>query len=74
MRNRTIQWCESKVMEILNRQAVTTYLAVSALVLENVRSIEEQYNLDIAIENLISKRMIKRTRIDGFTTYSLRAA
>ncbi len=61
-------------MEILNRQAVTTYLAVSALVLENVRSIEEQYNLDIAIENLISKRMIKRTRIDGFTTYSLRAA
>lgn len=74
MRTRSIKWCENKILEVLERQVVSTYLALSALTLEDVRSIEEQVHLDIALENLISRKKIKRSKINGYTTYSLRAA
>jgi hypothetical protein len=47
-RTRTVNWCEGKIIEVLSRKRViTTSLALSALVLKNVRSIDEQHNLDI---------------------------
>ena len=75
MRNRTISWIEGKVTEVLGKNStITTYLALSSLVLENVRSIEEQYNLDIALVNLLSRKIVFRGKSkSGYTTYSLAA-
>jgi hypothetical protein len=40
--------------------------------LENVRSIEEQHNLDIAVAHLLSNRQITKEKDqDGFTIYKL---
>jgi hypothetical protein len=45
---------------------------MSACVLENVNSIEEQRNLDHALANLIIRGLMERGKDkDGFTTYSL---
>ncbi len=67
-KTRTIQWCEGKIIEILSKRfPITTYLALSSCVLENVRSIEEQHNLDIAVAHLISRRQIIQEKdTDGF--------
>ena len=75
MKNRTISWCEGKIISVLTRQReITTYLAMSAQVLRNVRSIDEQHNLDIAIENLLSRKIIQKTKDrDGYTVFSLAA-
>ena len=75
MRNRTVQWIESKITQVLGKYStITTYLALSAMVLEDVRSIEEQYRLDIALINLLSRKIIQRCKdSDGFTIYSLAA-
>jgi len=75
MRNRTISWIEGKVAEVLSKNTtITTYLALSASVLQDVRSIEEQHSLDIAITNLISRKILFRGKSsDGYTTYSLAA-
>ena len=74
-RSRSINWCEGKVVEILSKKCqITTYLALSANVLKNVRSIDEQHNLDIALINLIShKQITKEKDQDGFTVYKLAA-
>ena len=74
-RARTVSWCEGKVVEILSKTcAITTYLALSAVVLQNVRSIDEQHNLDIAVAYLLSRRQIKQEKDqDGFTIYKLAA-
>ena len=76
MRNRTVQWMENKILAILTKQSIVkSYLALSALTLDfNVRSLEEQHNLDIAIEYLLSKNMIIRYRAEGMTNYKLNAA
>ncbi len=70
-KTRTIQWIEGKIIEILSKRCqITTYLALSSCVLQNVRSIEEQHNLDIAVQNLISRKLILVQKDqDGFTTY-----
>jgi len=74
MRNRSIQWCQHKIIEVLKKGHITTELALSAAVLRNVRSILEQHNLDSAIDNLIAqKRIIKEKDKDGFTDYRLAA-
>ncbi len=72
-RNRTVQWIEGKIIEILSKRCqITTYLALSSCVLENVRSIEEQHNLDIGISHLLSRRQIIQEKDkDGFTVYQL---
>jgi hypothetical protein len=74
-RTRTIRWIEGKIVEILmKRKEITTYLAMSACVLENVRSIEEQHNLDIALAHLLSNRQItKEQDQDGFTIFRMAA-
>ncbi len=74
-RNRTVNWCEGKIIEILSKRCqITTYLALSSCVLENVRSIEEQHHLDIAVAHLLSRRQITQEKDkDGFTTYQLAA-
>jgi predicted transcriptional regulator len=66
-KDRSVQWVEKKILKVL-----TTYLAMSARVLENVRSIEEQRNLDRALANLIFRGLIKREKDkEGYTLYRL---
>lgn len=74
-RNRTIHWCEGKILEELGRRStITTNLALSAIVLRNVRSIEEQHNLDVALTNLIAHKQVAVGKdADGFTVYRLSA-
>ena len=72
MKNRTIDWIEIKIVKILSKQEyVQSYLALSSLVLENVRSFEEQKNLDVAIKNLLDRKIIKKYKKDYLTTYQL---
>ena len=75
MKTRTVNWCESKILQTLERKStVTSYLALSALVLRDVRSTNEQTNLDVAIEYLISKKLITRSKDNaGYPTFSLAA-
>ena len=75
MRDRTVNWCESKILRVLMKKPIiTTYLALSSLVLRDVRSTDEQTNLDVAVEHLISKKSIRRYKDeDGFTVFSLAA-
>ncbi len=75
MRNRTVEWCMTKIVRVLAKQPIVkSYLALSSLVLENVRSFEEQETLDIAVEKLVSKRAIKRCKDStGMTTFTLAA-
>ncbi len=72
-RTRTIQWMEGKIFEVLSKRCViTTNLAISAHVLRNVRSTEEQHNLDIALAHLLSRKTVKQEKdSDGFTVYKL---
>lgn len=74
-RTRTIKWCETRILkELAKRPTITTSLALSAIVLRNVRSIQEDQNLDIAVQILKSKRIISIGKDkDGFTTYQLAA-
>lgn len=74
MRDRSVSWCQNKIIEVLSKGAVTTEIALSAAVLRNVRSIIEQHNLDSALDNLIAqKRIIKEKDPDGFTEFRLAA-
>ena len=75
MKNRTVEWYMAKVVRVLTKQPIVkSYLALSSLVLENVRSVDEQKTLDIAVENLVSKRAIKRCKDStGMTTFTLAA-
>lgn len=70
-KTRTISWMEGKVLEVLSKKRViTTYLALTSCVLRNVRSIDEQHNLDIAVARLLSrKEIIKENDCDGFTVF-----
>ena len=73
-RTRSIQWCENQIIKTLATKQITTYLALSAVVLQNVRTIEEQHHLDIALTNLLFHREIIQTKDqDGFTIYKLAA-
>ena len=74
-RTRTIKWCETRILkELAKRPTITTSLALSAVVLRNVRSIQEDQNLDIAAQILKSKKLIRVEKDKhGFTTYQLSA-
>ena len=71
----TIKWCESRILkELAKRPTITTSLALSAIVLRDVRNLEEGHNLDIAVQNLKSRKLIQIQKDkDGFTTYQLAA-
>ena len=75
MKDRSISWMESKITEVLGcNPTITTYLALSANVLQDVRSIDEQHRLDIAVENLLSRQIIKRFKDENnYTTYCMAA-
>ena len=70
-RTRTIKWCETRILkELSKRPTITTSLALSAIVLRNVRYLEEDQNLDLAVQLLKSKKLIRvEKNKDGFTTY-----
>ena len=74
-KDRTIQWCESKILSVLSkRKKVITEMALSWNVLRGVRSIHEQHNLDIAIANLLSQKQITIEKDqDNFTIFKLAA-
>jgi len=72
MRIRSISWCESRIINALSRGPITTELAMSAVILRNVETLDEQHNLDIALANLISQKQIIREKdSDGFTVYKI---
>ncbi len=49
-RTRTIKWCETRILkELSKRPTITTSLALSAIVLRNGSSLEEDQNLDLAV-------------------------
>ena len=75
LKDRTTQWCESKILSVLSKhKKVITEMALSWNVLQGVRSINEQHNLDIAIANLLSNRQIIREKdCNNFTIYKLAA-
>ena len=75
LKTRTVNWCEGKILRVLMKKPIiTTYLALSFLVLRDVRSTDEQTNLDLAVEHLLSKKVIKRFKDnDGYTVFSLAA-
>ena len=72
-RTRTVNWMENKIVEVLSKRCqITTYLALSSCVLRNVRTIEEQHNLDIALVNLLSRKEVKKEKDEcGFTVFKL---
>ena len=74
-RTRSIKWIETRILKELSKKTtITTSLALSAIVLEDVRNFEEGHNLDIAIHNLKSRKLISIQKDkDGFTTYQLSA-
>ena len=72
MKDRTIEWVKAKILKVLAKnRSVWSYLKLSALVLENVRSLEEQHHLDIAIEELLVERTIRRWKENGGTNFAL---
>jgi len=72
-RTRTVEYIESKIIkELSKKQAITTPLALTSSVLRNIRSLEEDHNLDIAITNLLSKKLITKEKDkDGFIAFRL---
>ncbi len=75
MRDRSVQWCQNKIISVLTRQRqISSYLALSAKILREVRSIDEQHNLDIAVVNLLSRKIINKVKgEDGFTSFTMAA-
>ena len=72
MRDRSVEWMEKKIIKVLSkRKIVRFYLAMSALVLEKVRSVNEQRRLDQAIANLLTVGKIKQWKDYYGTCYSL---
>ena len=71
MRTRSIGWIEGKIIEVLNKKrVVTTHLALTSLVLRNVRSLGEQHNFDTALVLLLSKKEITQSKDpDGCTVF-----
>ena len=73
MKDRSVEWMERKIVKVLSRQEmVRFYLGMSALVLENVRSVNEQRRLDEAIVNLLTVQKIRKWRDEYGTCYSLK--
>ena len=75
MKNRTVSWFEGKISEVLfQNTTITTDYELSTLVLRDTSTIDEDYNYEIAIMNLISCRIVKRCKNENsITTYSLAA-
>ena len=73
MRDRSVEWIEKKIIKVLSKQEmVRFYLGMSALVLEEVRSVNEQRRLDQAIVNLLAVKKIRKWRDYWGTCYSLK--
>ena len=54
-KTRTINWMEGKIIEKLaKRQEIHT---------ENIRSIEEEHNFDIALAILVSKKKLQKKKM-----------
>ena len=63
-RTKTVQWCEGRILEELSeRQQIPTDI---------LRNAEEQQNFDIALQLLLSKKQITKSKDDdGHTIYKL---
>jgi len=73
MRDRSVECIERKILKVLSkREYVRFYLAMSALVLEEVRSVNEQRRLDAAIVNLLAVGKIRKWRDYWGTCYALK--
>ena len=70
-RTRSISWIEGKILSELSKRQEIPYLSLSAMVLRNIRTIDEEHNIDIAIINLLSRRQISKSKNYGIITYKL---
>ena len=61
MKDRTVSWFEGKISEVLfQNTTITTDYALAVYVLRENSTIEEDYNYEIAVMNLLSCKIIKR--------------
>lgn len=75
-RTRSASWFEGRILQVLSKHTeITTYLALSALsVGEGIGNLEEQFHMDVALCNLISRKLVRKlTDKDGFVVYQLAA-
>ena len=69
MRTRTVQFMEGSIISELARQPHVE----SNLIIQDIRNVEEEDIFDIALEYMISKGIVARTRREGVTLYKLAA-
>ena len=69
MRTRTVQIMEGIIQSKLARQPHVE----SNLIFQDIRNVEEEDIFDIALEYMISKGIVARTRRGGVTLYKLAA-
>ena len=75
MRTKNVDWLEGKIIYVLSRESEgKSDAGLLSLVLKNYGSKVEEDNFDIAVQMLLSRRLIYRGHDDGVTTYRLKRA
>jgi len=69
VRTRTVQFMEGSIISELGRRNHVE----SNLIFQDIRNVEEEDIFEIAIEYLISRGIVARTRRGGVTLYKLAA-
>jgi len=65
IRTRSIQYYENQILKSLNSPTCIT---------QEIRTIEEQHNYDVALQNLIcNKEIVLQRNSDGINTYKIPA-
>jgi len=77
-RTRTISWIEGRIIEVLSKSKPNNLpcpLALSAMAMRfEIRNLQEQHNYDIALVNLLRKKVIVQTQDEkGFVILKLAA-
>ena len=75
MRTKKVDWLEGKIINVLSRGSERKSDAgLASLVLKNYGSKVEEDNFDIAVQMLLSRRLICRRSDCGVMTYKLKRA
>lgn len=65
-RIRSVSWIEGRILEVLSKAKpnnLSSPLALSAMVMKfEIRNLEEQHNYDLALYNLLQKKLIVQAR------------
>ena len=74
LKTRSVSFFEGQILKVLSKGSeITTYLGLASLsVGEGIRNFDEQFNYDVALQNLISrKKILKIKDKENFTIYKL---